>query len=377
MSLGDLRDYEVAFLLKAVRKGQLPTPLTRFALESIGKGTLFDRLGPLKGAPREAVLALLEYACQSGSGHTAPSQSAKSVPTLVWTAPEVAKTKARATTAVVLELFSQARAEVFIAGYEFDHGATLFEPLNEVMETAAVSTRIVLDVPAPPSAKVALDSYLALRARRFLDKNWPFSGAMPELYFYSKAVEPRSYASAHAKCAVVDRRHVMVGSANFTRRGHSRNLEVGVLLDDASFAETLLTQFEQLIESGQLAAMPTASLPKPTIPEAEAEEESAVSEEEFAAMAEELLVSAEARALFIELMKAGHDVPLVGEDIEGHNGSVLGSPELSWPSHRVALLLGTQSGSRRALESDGWRCFVLPITDADRFALAEALIREV
>ena len=38
---------ELEFLRKAIARRQVPTPLTRVALESCGKGGLFPRLGPL------------------------------------------------------------------------------------------------------------------------------------------------------------------------------------------------------------------------------------------------------------------------------------------------------------------------------------------
>jgi phosphatidylserine/phosphatidylglycerophosphate/cardiolipin synthase-like enzyme len=43
----------------------------------------------------------------------------------------------------------------------------------------------------------------------------------------------------HAKCVVVDHAIALVTSANFTSRGHERNIEVGVLIQDSTFAGTL------------------------------------------------------------------------------------------------------------------------------------------
>jgi len=51
------------------------------------------------------------------------------------------------------------------------------------------------------------------------------------------------FASLHAKCVVVDGRHALVTSANSTDRGQTRNLEVGILVEDPSFATTLEAQF--------------------------------------------------------------------------------------------------------------------------------------
>ena len=54
-------------------------------------------------------------------------------------------------------------------------------------------------------------------------------------------------ASLHAKCIVVDERYTLIGSANFTARGQTRNVEAGALIDDPRFASRLLVQFNGLI----------------------------------------------------------------------------------------------------------------------------------
>jgi phosphatidylserine/phosphatidylglycerophosphate/cardiolipin synthase-like enzyme len=51
------------------------------------------------------------------------------------------------------------------------------------------------------------------------------------------------FASLHAKCIVVDGRWVFAMSANFTDRGQTRNVEMGVLLEDARLAAVLEAPF--------------------------------------------------------------------------------------------------------------------------------------
>jgi phosphatidylserine/phosphatidylglycerophosphate/cardiolipin synthase-like enzyme len=43
----------------------------------------------------------------------------------------------------------------------------------------------------------------------------------------------------HAKSVVVDRRWWFVTSANFTRRGHERNIGVGTLIEDPALFSAL------------------------------------------------------------------------------------------------------------------------------------------
>lgn len=52
-----------------------------------------------------------------------------------------------------------------------------------------------------------------------------------------------SWSGADAKCVVVDARWVFVTSANFTDRGQTRTIEVGVLLEDVHLAAVLESQF--------------------------------------------------------------------------------------------------------------------------------------
>lgn len=79
---------------------------------------------------------------------------------------------------------------------------------------------------------------------------------MPRLYYDPRTVAWGSTINLHAKCAVVDERWALVGSANFTRNAHARNLEVGVLIEDLAFAGSLAAQWRGLVDSRLLAAVP-------------------------------------------------------------------------------------------------------------------------
>src|SRR5690606_28858347 len=103
-------------------------------LQSIGKGALFSRLGPLAGAGEQAALAMIDLALAVSDGHGAATTAAPAA-VLAWTVPDVSLLAGgvRATTPVVLELLASARQRVVIAGYEVDYGAVLFAPLHEAM----------------------------------------------------------------------------------------------------------------------------------------------------------------------------------------------------------------------------------------------------
>jgi hypothetical protein len=361
--LAQLTRGELEFLRKAIQKKQLPTPITAIALQSVGKGKLHARLGPLATAPREAALALIEMAL--GLEDAGPAPAASAAAALVWTGPDVHLSRARPTRPMVLELLGSARQRVLVAGYEFDHGAVIFEPLHRAMVEHGVKVDVYLDIRAAISPKTAIDSYLAIQAHRFLKRNWPFGPPLPALYYFPAGVAHGSHRSMHAKCVVVDGAHVLVGSANFTRRGHTRNVEVGVRLEDPGLAAALTSQFERLVEQGDLKQLAAAAaLREPPPRAAEDEDEGAEGEAPalaalpgFERLADDLLVSAEARPLLLRLLSAGLAPPEVGADIEGDDGDVLGTAELSWPVQRVAVLLPEQEGSRKQLEAADWTCF--------------------
>ena len=146
-------------------------------------------------------------------------------PELVWTGPESRSSGARDTAVVLAELFRKSAANVLLAGFAFDHAADVLRPLHESLQRG-VSCRVYAD---------------AEIAARFLREHWPFGPPFPEVYGF--APEKGVFASLHAKCVVVDGRWVFITSANFTDRGQTRNVEVGVLLEDARLAAVLEAQF--------------------------------------------------------------------------------------------------------------------------------------
>lgn len=376
LPLAQLAKGELEWLRKAIARRQLPTPLTPASLQASGKGALFARLGPLAGAGEEAALAMLDLALAVAElGGTPVGGRAGGVAELAWTVPDVTLLQVgmRATTPVVLELLGGAQTSVVIAGYEFDHGAVIFQPLHAAMRDRGVKAVIYLDVPPLPGTKVRLEAHLAGQVHRFVQRNWPFGPPVPDLYYWTTGSKYRSGASLHAKCIVVDGRRALIGSANFTGRGYKRNLEIGVRLDDAGVAAALVQQLGYLVQQGELVKLPPVT--GRAAPPAAAEDDSGGAEGtvEVGAGPRDELVSEAARPLLRRLMSAGVVAPDVGDDVEGDRGEVIGSPELSWGAPKVAVLLPEQEGSREKLEAAGWTCFA-SVMDEDTF---EALVERV
>jgi hypothetical protein len=239
--LTGLSDVELETIARAVRQGLTPSPLTASALAELSVG---DRAGWLVGLDGEAVLAaIIAVLAERRRGEDTKVD-------LVWTGPDVAASAARDTAVVVRELFARAERSVLVAGFSFDHGADIFEPLHHAMKDRAVEASIFLDLHRAPHTEPDVNTHVHREIDTFLIANWPFGAPIPRLYYDPRTVEPISTASLHAKCIVVDDRRALVTSANFTSRGQERNVEVGVLVESEEFARELVHQWRNAAEAG-------------------------------------------------------------------------------------------------------------------------------
>jgi hypothetical protein len=206
--------------------------LTASRLQAANLGRLTGALAWLAPLDRDALLAVLRAIVAERSGRPVPRLD------LVWTGPEASVSPARDTAVVVRELFDRAERSVLVAGFSFDHGRDLLEPLHRAMRDRQVDARIYLHIEDVGGAA------------RFLHQNWPFGPPHPRLYHDPRTIGDPPLANLHAKCMVVDAHFSFVSSANFTDRGHTRSIEVGVLIDDPAFATHLLTQWQRATDAG-------------------------------------------------------------------------------------------------------------------------------
>lgn len=205
-------------LAEGLRSGRLPWPLSTFSLQVEGLSAPAPSLAALNTLGREAVLTLLDVVLAERLAVPKPAE-------LVWTGPDQRSSTARDTAVVLTDLFERARECVLLAGFAFDHADEVLRPLWEARKRG-VEVRLFVD-------EKAADGFQTL--------HWPFGPPLPEVFVFRAAAGV--FASLHAKCVVVDHRWCFITSANFTNRGQSRNVEVGVLLDDAELAQRLAGQF--------------------------------------------------------------------------------------------------------------------------------------
>lgn len=231
-------------LRAATASGQLRPPVAQGALVGFGLRHQLDAIeGALAGLHAAACVAVLDVAL-------AEREDRRPTPELVWTGPEAAAGTARDTAVVLRALFESARESVLLAGYSFDHARDVLAPLYASMVAHRVDVRFFVDVPQIERGDDPR-AHLEKTLGSFVDDNWPFGAPLPRIYYDTRAIVPGPpWCSLHAKCVVVDGQRAFVSSANFTQRGQERNIEVGVLIDDANFAGYLAGQWMGLIDSG-------------------------------------------------------------------------------------------------------------------------------
>lgn len=179
-------------------------------------------------------------------------------PDLVVSGPDVPGVPTADTYAVVQSLFQEATTEVVIAGYAFYNARRLFERLAEQRDKHPdLKILMHVDVPRKHGDTTSGTALLARYAEEFREKHWPWL-PMPEIYFDPRALqtETRAHASMHAKMVAIDRRKILITSANFTEAAQQRNVELGVLCSLPYLAERVCNYFAGLRQSGQLQRLP-------------------------------------------------------------------------------------------------------------------------
>jgi phosphatidylserine/phosphatidylglycerophosphate/cardiolipin synthase-like enzyme len=170
---------------------------------------------------------------------------------LVWTGPETTGSRSRDTAAVARELFSTAESSVLVTTFAIYQGSDVFKPLaDRMVERPALRVRLFLNVMRPSSTSDDDSTITRNFLKTFRKKDWPWE-AVPEVYYEPRSLAPNApdRSVLHAKCIVADDRRVFVTSANFTEAAHERNIEAGLLLDNATIAQALTRQFETLVHA--------------------------------------------------------------------------------------------------------------------------------
>ncbi len=244
----DLSDVATA-TLERLREGlvskELRGTITRGALVNFGIKHQLDALeGALSGHSAMACQSVIEVALAERARATRPD------PELVWTGPEAENATARDTAVVLRALFESAQEQVILAGFSFEKGSTVLEPLSLAMKRRPLDVRFFIHVQQAERASSNARAEADAQVEDFLRMSWPFPGKRPRIYYDKRTLVPGPpWSSLHAKCVVIDGRRAFLSSANFSVRAQEHNIEAGVLLEDPPFAMHLARQWLRLIDA--------------------------------------------------------------------------------------------------------------------------------
>jgi phosphatidylserine/phosphatidylglycerophosphate/cardiolipin synthase-like enzyme len=242
--LTNVSQSDLKSLLRLIRSDRLTVPLEKTGLLAANLSSVVDALPTFEGLSRTGLDRLLSATIAEREARRGPELE------LVWTGPEAKASTTRDTYVVVHQLFEQAQHSVLVAGYAFDHGKDILEPLYRAMKERGVTAEMYLDLRERAEASDQIDAFARQKVEEFLRYNWPFGSPVPTIHYNRAALHPKAQTSTHAKCVVVDRKKVLITSANFTNRGQTRNIEAGLLVHDQSTAEQLINQWRSLLTNG-------------------------------------------------------------------------------------------------------------------------------
>ena len=144
---------------------------------------------------------------------------------LVWSGHKPAGSPLRGTPQVISEMLEAAQSHVVLMSYSVWLGhARIRAILNRLAAVRRRGARVtfVFDRNYDPIGTGSGHNYEQLQSR------WPADAPRPDVYSWGD--DDDRIAKLHAKMIIVDRRDLLVTSANLTGRGMSGNLELGIRL---------------------------------------------------------------------------------------------------------------------------------------------------
>lgn len=159
---------------------------------------------------------------------------------VVWTGPAPDRSRSRLTSATVEDLVDRAQQSILLIGYAiYDEAGVVGALERAAARSVAIDLLLERAVDNPRYDGPRKPPFGKLPARRWC---WP--------------VEQREHGAAlHAKVIVVDRRFVMVGSANITRNAMTKNLECGLLIDQPRVAAEIHHHLDSLVTSDVIRSL--------------------------------------------------------------------------------------------------------------------------
>jgi len=168
---------------------------------------------------------------------------------LVWTGPTTEAVPTRRTDQVLLDLINAAEKELLIVAY----AAYRIPELVKAMKAAlARGVRILFVLEGMDAGTLKFDGLPAF-GKEVAEKAeiyvWPVDKRFCD--------EKGNRGALHAKCAIADRRALLVTSANLTEAALDRNMELGLHLNNGQTPQRIWNHFMALIRDGFLVRQRT------------------------------------------------------------------------------------------------------------------------
>lgn len=251
-----LRPSDLRALAAALQAGHLRPPFTGRRLEQYLPAASADAVGLelsrlAANAATPAALGHFLLLLADSFAHRPPLDEVVEV---VATGPDQGLGYRR--TAVVVEQhFRSAEVSVLLAGYAVHQGRKVFRTLADRMEERPeLQVRFCLNIKRrvdDPADRATIERRFV---QEFRTEKWPIDRRLPEVYYDPRSLEVDGgkVTSLHAKCVVVDRRVLVVSSANFTQAALTRNIELGLEVRATTLAGKVEQFFTRLIAAGRL-----------------------------------------------------------------------------------------------------------------------------
>lgn len=165
---------------------------------------------------------------------------------LVWTGPDSEVIPLRQTDQVLLQLIWEAKQEVTIVSFAVYKIPEIAKALMSAMNRG-VSLRIIAETPKSSLGKIPFGVSAALGAKIVQQAQilvWPVEQRPVD--------KDGKYGSLHAKCAIADKKHLFISSANLTEYALTLNMEMGLLVHSEELACQVTEHIDHLIQQGIL-----------------------------------------------------------------------------------------------------------------------------
>ena len=157
---------------------------------------------------------------------------------LCWTGPPSLDVVERSTDSIVREMIEGAREEILIVGYRITGGGGVAGRLADALRRT-VDITIIIDDDGGGANRSALDGIF-------------YGPRRPRIYAHKKKEE--AFYKVHAKIMIVDRKELLVTSANLTHHGLVQNFEMGVRIRGRTVGNAHAV-IRKMIDSGYFEAI--------------------------------------------------------------------------------------------------------------------------